>query len=98
MYSTKTARDLRAAARSHLGDMLSDVRELTDDFGGLRADLRSDLRYLRGDLATDWSDLLYHARADLRAWRNRRRANTRLAAALTLSDGPSPAAHPDVWL
>jgi hypothetical protein len=94
MYSTKTARDLRAAVRHHLGDMLNDLRELTDDFGALRADLASDWRHLRADLTADRSNLLYRARADYGAWRNRRRTAARLAAARqALSDGPSPALH-----
>jgi hypothetical protein len=85
MYSTKTAHDLRDGVRTHLDAMLSDVRELTDDFGALCSDLRSDLRYLRADLRTDWLNLADKLRTDLEARRDQRR---------TLSPGHAPGAVP----
>jgi hypothetical protein len=71
--STKTARDLLAAVRSHLVDMGRDVRELADDLEALRADLATDWRYLRADIATDWSNLAYQACTGYGEWRDRRR-------------------------
>jgi hypothetical protein len=85
LASTRTARDLLAAVRSHLADARRDLRELADDLEALRSDLASDWRYLRADLADDLSGLAYQARTDARAWRDRRRQ----APALT----PFPAAR-----